>query len=163
MHQRNNLHSSSEKENPPLDSKIIAHVKQNLEQFSDSCTLKKLGLIYIAHRSPKERVRHLRRLYSDFDGSQDGMMTFEDFKAAIAHLNYTEDEISKIFKSAVSWRICLWTSQRCILSDDCSTMIPCSVPPLPLNVDSCRCRIWTIVVLLIILFSLPHPLKCKVW
>ncbi len=27
-------------------------------------------------------------------------MTFEDFKAALAHLNYTEHEISKIFKSA---------------------------------------------------------------
>ena len=106
---KQNLYSSREKGERQLDSKIIAHVKENLENFSDSCTLKKLGLIYIAHRSSKERVRQLRQLYSDFDESQDGMMTFEDFKAALAHLNYTEHEISKIFKSAVSSCVTLFT------------------------------------------------------
>lgn len=99
---KSNLSCLGDRGKKQLDPKIIAHVKENLGMFSDACTLKKLGLIYIAHRSPKDRVSQLKQLYSDFDETQDGMMTFEDFKKVLAHLNYSDDETLKIFNSVVS-------------------------------------------------------------
>eukprot|EP00590_Aulacoseira_subarctica_P010604 CAMPEP_0172415214 /NCGR_PEP_ID=MMETSP1064-20121228/1683_1 /TAXON_ID=202472 /ORGANISM="Aulacoseira subarctica , Strain CCAP 1002/5" /LENGTH=548 /DNA_ID=CAMNT_0013152127 /DNA_START=66 /DNA_END=1712 /DNA_ORIENTATION=+ len=93
--------SSSSNNNKKLDPKIIMQVKHNLEIFSAAVTIKKLGFIYIAHRSSKEQVLHLRQLFCDFDDeSQDGMMTFEDFKKTLAHTNYSDAEIRRIFNSA---------------------------------------------------------------
>ena len=85
-----------------LDPKIITQVKDNLANFAEAVTVKKLALMIIAHRSSREQVLHLRQLFSHFDQSHDGTISYEDFKKALAHLDYSEEEIRIIFKSVVS-------------------------------------------------------------
>lgn len=81
-------------ENKLLDTKFIARVKDCLEKFSVATSIKKLGLIYIAHRSSTRKVCQLKQLYSNLFENQS--------RSIMANLGYSKETFHKIFSSDVS-------------------------------------------------------------
>jgi len=58
--------------------------------------VKKLALYTIARRASAKEVREIRRLFSHFNASRNGSISFEEFRAVLSH-KCTEDELQSLF------------------------------------------------------------------
>jgi len=58
--------------------------------------VKKLALYTIARRATAKEVREIRRLFSHFNTSKNGSISFEEFRAVLSH-KCTEDELQSLF------------------------------------------------------------------
>ena len=84
------------------DPELLRKVKDNLAGFANSCDLKKIALMVIANKLSTQEIFDLRNIFSEFDTSNDGMISFEELKKALSRSSYTEKELHAIFKSMVS-------------------------------------------------------------
>jgi hypothetical protein len=87
------------------DPELLNKVKYNLARYANSCDVKKIALMVIANKMTTQEIFDLRNIFSEFDTSNDGMITFEELKNALSRSSYTEKEIHAIFKSIVSYSI----------------------------------------------------------
>jgi calcium-dependent protein kinase len=61
----------------------------------------------IAHKSSTDEILHLRKAFDQYDSSNDGIISFEEFKASLEQLHYSEETMKDIFKSVVSTPFCI--------------------------------------------------------
>jgi calcium-dependent protein kinase len=75
-------------------------VADNLLLYKDSAQLKKIALNVIAHQSTTEEVLELRKAFDQFDKANNGVISFDEFKAAVKDkFNYTDKEMKALFDS----------------------------------------------------------------
>lgn len=70
-----------------------------LLNYRQTSELKKLALNVIAHRSTAEEILQLRQAFDAYDTSNDGIITYGEFKEALARLDYGDKELQSIFSS----------------------------------------------------------------
>jgi serine/threonine protein kinase len=75
--------------------------KDSLVRFVDYSKLRKVALMVVAHKSTSAEIGILRKVFQEYDTTQDGKLNYEEFKAAITKAGYTEDEHRKIFDAVV--------------------------------------------------------------
>lgn len=81
-----------------VSSVVMDRVQATIQMFATYTSLKKLALYVIAHKSTVDEIGFLHQLFQNrFDTEKDGVITFEEFKAALSVYDYTEDELSQIF------------------------------------------------------------------
>lgn len=85
---------------PPPE--ISRKVERNLVRYADSTDFKKLALLVIARKMSTEEILDLRGVFAEFDTSNDGTLSFEEFKKALSKSHYTEEELEHTFRSIVS-------------------------------------------------------------
>ena len=56
----------------------------------------------IAHKSNANEILELRKLFDQYDTANNGVISFEEFKAALEKSDYPPDQVAEIFKSIVS-------------------------------------------------------------
>ena len=56
----------------------------------------------IAHKSSSKEILGLRKLFDQYDTANNGIISFEEFKAALEKSNYPEEQVTEIFESIVS-------------------------------------------------------------
>jgi Ca2+-binding EF-hand superfamily protein len=56
----------------------------------------------IAHKSSSKEILDLRKLFDQYDTANNGIISFEEFRAALKKANYPEEQVTEIFKSIVS-------------------------------------------------------------
>uniref|UniRef100_A0A7S3P976 Calmodulin n=1 Tax=Amphora coffeiformis TaxID=265554 RepID=A0A7S3P976_9STRA len=78
---------------------ILRSVDDSILNYKDSYFLKKIGLNVIAHRSSTKEIEELRKAFAAYDTSRNGVITFEEFKAAMTKMNYSDETIAEIFTS----------------------------------------------------------------
>lgn len=65
----------------------------------------------IAHKSTTEDIGILRKLFQQYDTEKNGVLSFDEFKHAMATHGYSENEMQEMFDAAVSsctvLRLCL--------------------------------------------------------
>lgn len=78
---------------------ILRSVDDCLLNYKDSCKLKKVALNVIAHRSSTKEIEELRKAFATYDTLKNGVITFEEFEAALKKMNYPDETIREIFAS----------------------------------------------------------------
>ena len=86
------------KPDPSFSPKVV----RNLLRYSKSNIFKKIALFLVARKMTPDEILDLRMIFSEFDTSHDGTISFEEFKAALAQYHYTEEKLATIFRSIVS-------------------------------------------------------------
>jgi Ca2+-binding EF-hand superfamily protein len=79
--------------------KMLMKVDTSLLNYRQTTQLKKLALTVIAHRSSAQNLLQLRKIFDSFDTEKNGVLTFEEFKAALEKMGYPDEDISDIFES----------------------------------------------------------------
>jgi calcium-dependent protein kinase len=74
---------------PPED--ILNAVGDCLLAYKDTSYLKKIALAVIAHRSSSDEIMHLRKAFDAYDTERNGVISYEEFKAALEKSNFSED------------------------------------------------------------------------
>jgi len=82
---------------PPED--VMKGVEGSLLDYKDSSDLKKVALNVIAHQSSTDKILQLRKAFDQYDSTNDGVITFDEFQRALKSCNYTEDQLTDIFCS----------------------------------------------------------------
>lgn len=78
---------------------VLRSVDDCLLNYKDSCKLKRVALNVIAHRSSTREIEELRNAFKQYDTANNGVITFEEFQAALKKLNYRDETINEIFAS----------------------------------------------------------------
>jgi len=84
------------------DLELTQKVKSNFVRYADSSDFKKIALMVIAKKSTSEEIFELRNVFSEFDTGNDGTISYDEFKEALARSGYSEEEIESIFYRIVS-------------------------------------------------------------
>ena len=72
-----------------------------LEKYAKKSKLKKIFLLFIASRLDENEISHLKEIFSAFDLSKDGQITFDELTKGLIQLkssHINEDEIFNLFK-----------------------------------------------------------------
>ena len=74
-------------------------IQASIENFAEYSTLKKLALMVVAHKSTSDEIGFLEKMFREFDCSNKGDVTFEDFTVALEGYEYTKDECKRLFRA----------------------------------------------------------------
>jgi calcium-dependent protein kinase len=89
-------------ERPSQD--ILDSIDHNLIKYKNTSALKKIALNVIAHRSTADEIEQLRKAFEYFDAKRDGVITFGEFREALAGMNnYSDESLRELFSSIVSF------------------------------------------------------------
>lgn len=72
-------------------------VRANLIEYADMGEFRRLALNVIAKKSTSDEIFEIRKVFDEFDTLNTGTITLEEFKAALAQFEYSEEEVMKIF------------------------------------------------------------------
>jgi calcium-dependent protein kinase len=73
-------------------------IQASIQAFAEYKTLKKLALLVVAYKSTSDEVGFLRKMFRKFDATNDGEITFDEFRTALLeHYDYTEAEMESMF------------------------------------------------------------------
>lgn len=79
---------------------LTAKVNDMLSAYKNNAPLKKLALNVIAKKSTTDEIINLRKAFDIFDTANNGVISLEEFKAALKDkCSYTEEEILEMFDS----------------------------------------------------------------
>jgi calcium-dependent protein kinase len=81
------------------DEEVMNKVGEALVNYADSGEFKKVALNVIAHKSTAEQIFQIRAAFDQYDTNNDGRISIEGFKAALAKFNYSEEELGRMFAS----------------------------------------------------------------
>lgn len=88
---------------PRKDSVItdrMEDIQASIKAYSSYGTLKKLALMVVAHKSTSEEVGFLRKMFGAFDTSNDGAISFSEFRSAMSkNYDYSEPELLELYNS----------------------------------------------------------------
>ena len=82
-------------------SKSMSTIGDTIIKYGQAPTLKKIGLLMIAHKTFPEEVVKMQQQFAWFDTKHTGIVTFEDFQKVLHDINqeYSHDDILQIFQS----------------------------------------------------------------
>jgi len=78
---------------------LLSKLDDSLVHYKQTSQLQKLALTVIAHRSTSKELLQLRKIFDSFDTERNGVLSYEEFKAALEKKGYAEQDISDIFAS----------------------------------------------------------------
>ena len=55
----------------------------------------------IAHKSTSEEIGILRKLFQEYDADRNGVLSFDEFIAAMQSQGYPDDELEEMFDAVV--------------------------------------------------------------
>jgi len=79
------------------DETIMADVANNLINHASGGELRRLALMIVAHKTSTQEIIQLRQVFDQYDSSNDGTITLEEFRQALAQYKFTDDDLDKIF------------------------------------------------------------------
>jgi len=74
-------------------------VEDSLVCYRHTSVLKRVALNVIARKSTPKEIRLMRGAFDQFDSSNDGIVTYKEFKLALKENDYSEKELEEIFES----------------------------------------------------------------
>jgi len=78
---------------------ILAKLDKTMLNYKQTSQLKKVALTVIAHRSTSKELMQLRKIFDSFDTERNGVLSFDEFKAALEKMGYADEDINDIFSS----------------------------------------------------------------
>ena len=88
-----------EGDTPQLEMDLVQASMQNFASYGK---LKKLALMMVAHKSTSEEIGFLRSLFTKkYDTLKNGVITWPEFKEALADYDYSDEELNVMFAGIV--------------------------------------------------------------
>jgi len=87
----------------PRHKRISSNTKNRVDRClifqnrSGVCEMKKLAMMVIAHNSTAFDLADLKRVFTSYDTDGDGVISYDEFKAAFAMFDISEEEVHKMF------------------------------------------------------------------
>eukprot|EP00986_Skeletonema_menzelii_P013060 scaffold7400_cov122-Skeletonema_menzelii.AAC.9 len=82
-----------------LNERLMANVKDNILSFAQTSELKRIAAVIVAHKSSVKEILDMRRAFEKFDKEKDGVITIDEFKAAMAECDeYSDEDVNAIFE-----------------------------------------------------------------
>jgi|AntRauTorckE5430_2_1112549.scaffolds.fasta_scaffold00769_9 serine/threonine protein kinase len=75
-------------------------VATSIEKFSTHRTLKKLGLMIIAHKSTSEEIARLRKAFKKYDKKKSGFIELDEFNSCLKIYGWNDEYIEHLFACA---------------------------------------------------------------
>jgi calcium-dependent protein kinase len=73
-------------------------IQASIQAFAKYPTLKKLALLVVAYKSTSDEIGFLRKMFSKFDTTNDGEISYDEFRTALLeNYDYTESEMESMF------------------------------------------------------------------
>lgn len=69
----------------------------SMMKYAKYAKIKKLALMVCAHKSTSREIGILRKVFQKYDTKKDGQLSYEEFKAAIKDVGYSEEDYRSIF------------------------------------------------------------------
>ena len=81
-----------------VDPKTLQGVRDCITEYGEMSEFKKLALMVIAHKTTTQDIVELRKVFETYDTSKDGIISLDEFKAAMNSTGeYSDEEIKKMF------------------------------------------------------------------
>lgn len=93
------LHNKFNLEDRKPSEEIMNGIANNLLKYKNTSELKKVALNVIAHKSTTEEIVELRKAFDQYDTANNGIISYDEFKSALASLHLKEDDFKSIFES----------------------------------------------------------------
>lgn len=77
----------------------IQTVASNIKKFASYCRLQQLALMVVAHKSSSAEIGILRKVFQQHDTDGNGVLDYEEFKAALQLLGHKDEDYQEIFDS----------------------------------------------------------------
>lgn len=77
----------------------LTDVKESIHRYMNYPRLRKLALMFIAHRSTSEDIGILRKVFQLYDVNGCGHLTYEEFKDALQEAGFSDDDYRELFNS----------------------------------------------------------------
>jgi Ca2+-binding EF-hand superfamily protein len=84
----------------------ISNARSSILKYSKYSKLQKMALMVIAHKSTSAEIGILRKIFYQYDTERDGILSYDEFKAAMKEVGLSEDDYRTIFNAVVSFRKC---------------------------------------------------------
>jgi calcium-dependent protein kinase len=84
-----------------LDPLFVQKIRDNMVRYANSTEFRKLALNVIAKKSTSDEIFELRKVFDAFDRDQTGYLTLQDFKNVLEERNYSDEDITAIFRKMV--------------------------------------------------------------
>lgn len=78
---------------------IIEKLENSFMHYRETPALQKLALNVIAHSSHADEIVHLRKVFQKYDTAKNGVLSFEEFKAALHESDLSDDLLEEVFES----------------------------------------------------------------
>jgi calcium-dependent protein kinase len=98
---------------------VLEAMDDSFLKYQRTSQLKKLALTVIAHRSTSKEISELRKVFDTFDTVKDGVLSLDEFQAALLSMNFPEHEISSVFATLVRFSVAAFI----IRSGVCASLI----------------------------------------
>lgn len=73
-------------------------VAEGIVRYSNMGDFRKLALNVIAKKSTSDEIFEIRKVFDEFDTLNTGTLTLPEFKQALAHFGYSDEDIMEIFR-----------------------------------------------------------------
>mmetsp|Transcript_3989 Transcript_3989/g.4621 ORF Transcript_3989/g.4621 Transcript_3989/m.4621 type:complete len:567 (-) Transcript_3989:194-1894(-) len=80
---------------PDLES--VKEARGNMIAFTEAGDLNKLVSLVVAHKMSSNEIVDLRKIFSQFDKNNDGVLSLAEFQTALSESGVTQDESTSIF------------------------------------------------------------------
>ena len=81
-----------------LNESLMVNVKDNILSYAQTSELKRIVAVIVAHKSSVPEILDMRRAFMKFDTEKDGVITVDEFKAAMAEcVEYSDEEVNAMF------------------------------------------------------------------
>lgn len=76
---------------------LLVHVKDNIMAYANMSEMRRIASMVVAHKSSTQEILEMRDAFDKYDVQRDGVISMEEFKAALSEFNYTDDELNDLF------------------------------------------------------------------
>jgi calcium-dependent protein kinase len=83
--------------NAPISYLLMDNVSASIRTFATYGKLKKLALLVVAYKSTDEELGFLRKIFDQFDSTNNGEISTEEFKKALTVYQYSNEELESMF------------------------------------------------------------------
>jgi len=81
-----------------LNESLMKNVKDNILSFAQTSELKKIAAVIVAHKSSVKEILEMRKAFEKFDKENGGVITMDEFKAAMVECDeYSDEEVNAMF------------------------------------------------------------------
>lgn len=75
----------------------LQSANQSILAYSKYSKIKKIALLICAHKATTTEIGILRKVFQRYDTERNGILSYEEFKAALRDIGYSEEEYRNIF------------------------------------------------------------------
>ncbi|KAL7543585.1 hypothetical protein ACHAXR_012878 [Thalassiosira sp. AJA248-18] len=76
---------------------LMGSVRDNIMSYAKTSEIKRIAAVVVAHKSSSAEILEMRKAFDKYDNTKDGVISWEEFKLALAEFNYSDAELNDMF------------------------------------------------------------------